>query len=289
MKKTLLKTYSITALLAVASFQSCQIEEDTLEQQGETNSFRKSTAKFAQNVCIKGGEDDLDYKKAINLGKLDDRTCAANYKELLVNYEPFGHYEIVANSNHKDSLLQPRMERSFERTNNKPGSFVKFSGVFRILEVGDTHGTDNDGTYIAQAKGKHHGDGGSPDPAICLFLAKPVYGIDKQGRRTQTSFNIYREQIKYRGGSGKDGRKLKLLTNVKKGRKYDFSLRVGFRKVKGKKIHYANASIGKKKYNWNIPQPHRGKESGIRYGAYRVKGGKARIQWTQTKYSMINM
>ena len=288
MKITLLKAYSITAILAFTTIQSCQVEENSLTLENQASSAIQLIAKQTEDICVTGGEDDLDYTNPINLGKLDDRTCAANYEEVLVNFKPFGHYEIVANSNHKDHLLQPRIERSFKRSNNNPGSYVRFSGVFRILEVGDAPGTDNDGTYIAQAKGKHTGIGGSPDPAICLFLAKPVYGIDKQGRRTQTSFNIYREQIKYRGGSGKDGRDLILLTNVKKGRMYDFSLRVGFRTFEGKKIHYANAVIGNKNYYWNIPQPNRGRESGIRYGAYRVKGGKARIQWTKTKFSTLN-
>ncbi len=82
---------------------------------------------------------------------------------------------------------------------------------------GDTPNDRDDGTYIAQAKGKHTGGGGSPDPAICLFLAKPVYGIDGQGRRTQVSFDIYREQINFRGGSGASGRTLVFFDKCWKG------------------------------------------------------------------------
>lgn len=289
MKITHLKAYSIAAILAMGTIQSCQVEEDSTILESDASNSSQLTARASSDVCVRGGRQDEDYKKPVNLGKLDDRTCAANYKEVLVDYRPFGHYEIVANSNHKDISLQPRIERSFPRSNNNPGSYVRFSGVFRILEVGNAPGTDDDGTYIAQAKGKHTGGGGSPDPAICLFLAKPVYGIDKQGRRTQTSFNIYRQQIKFRGAGGKEDRELVFLTNVKKGRMYDFSLRVGFRNVDGKKVHYANATIDNKNYYWNVPQPYRGLESGIRYGAYRVKGGKARIQWTKTKFTLLSI
>jgi len=93
------------------------------------------------------------------------------------------------------------------------GSFAKFTGTVRILEVGYT-GTDaDDGTYIMQAKGKHTDGGGSDDPAICLFLAKPVY--DASGTN-QISFDIYREQINYRGGSGSAGRDVVFLKNVLK-------------------------------------------------------------------------
>jgi len=46
------------------------------------------------------------------------------------------------------------------------GSFAKFTGTVRILEVGYT-GTDaDDGTYIMQAKGKHTDGGGSDDPMV---------------------------------------------------------------------------------------------------------------------------
>jgi hypothetical protein len=43
--------------------------------------------------------------------------------------------------------------------------------------------------------------------------------------------------------------------------------------------------IGGETFNWNIPEPDRGIESGIRYGAYRVKGGRAQIRWADTDYS----
>ncbi|MEP0367405.1 MAG: hypothetical protein ABJN36_04640 [Cyclobacteriaceae bacterium] len=51
-----------------------------------------------------------------------------------------------------------------------------------------------------------------------------------------------------------------------------------------KKVHYADATIGDEEFNWNIPEPERGTQSGIRYGAYRVKGGRAQIRWADTTY-----
>ncbi len=78
------------------------------------------------------------------------------------------------------------------------------------------------------------------------------------------------------------------LTNVGKGRAISFELKVGFRNVNGSKVHYANAVIGGRSYFWNIPEANRGTQSGIRYGAYRVKGGKARIQWANTNFRRIN-
>jgi len=65
-----------------------------------------------------------------------------------------------------------------------------------------------------QAKGTHTGGGGSADPAICLYLAMPVYGDDGNGNQVQVSFDIHREQIKVRGGSGAAGRDVVFLKNV---------------------------------------------------------------------------
>ena len=77
------------------------------------------------------------------------------------------------------------------------GSYARFTGVFRILEVGSVSGggsLSQDGSYIIQAKGKHTGGGGSPDPAICLYLAKPVYGTSINADK-QVAFDIYAERI----------------------------------------------------------------------------------------------
>jgi len=193
------------------------------------------------------------------------------------------------NSNKFDSSLQPRIERSISATNKEIGSYVKFTGTFRILEVGDTSGTTNDGSYIAQAKGKHTGGGGSPDPAICLYLAKPVYGTGVNAGK-QVAFDIYAERILVRGGSG-SGREIVLLKRVNKNEITDFVLEVGFRadpNDSSKKIHYCDAIIGGEVSNFNIPDPDRATESKIRYGAYRVKEGRAQIRWANTTSERVN-
>ena len=231
-----------------------------------------------------------DLPNPVNVGTIDDRSCYANYKESSVYGKIWGVYNITYGSNHIDApnTLQPRIERSLPRSKGiGVGSYARFTGTVRILEVGDTTGDNNDGTYIMQAKGKHIGGGGPPDPAICLYLAKPVYGQDSSGNQVQVSFDLYREQINYRGGSGGSGRTIVFLTNIGKDVETYIELEVGFREDPNdstQKIHYADAVIGDSAYNFNIPQPGYGTESGIRYGAYRVKGGRAQIRWANTTY-----
>lgn len=228
-----------------------------------------------------------DLPNPVNVGTIDDRSCYADYKESNVYGKTWGVYNITYNSNHLDTNgLQPRIERSLSRSQETGvGSYARFTGTFRILEVGDTSGTSQDGTYIAQAKGKHTGGGGSADPAICLYLAKPVYGTGADADK-QVSFDIYAERILYRGGEG-SGREIVFLKNVSKNAEINFELEVGFREDPSdntKKIHYCDAVIGGEAFNWNIPEPEKGTESGIRYGAYRVKGGRAQIRWANTTY-----
>ena len=231
---------------------------------------------------------ETDIAGHANVGTIDDRSCYANYKESLLFSKLWGIYNITDGSNHMDApgTLQPRIERALSVCGATGiGSYTKFTGTVRILEVGDTDGDNNDGSYIMQAKGKHTGGGGSADPAICLYLAKPVYGTDSLGNEVQVSFDIYREQIKYRGGSGTAGRDIIFLKNVLKNEQVDIELEVGFRADPdnpGHKIHYADAIIGGTTFDFVIPEPERGTQSKIRYGAYRVKGGRAQIRWTNT-------
>lgn len=227
-----------------------------------------------------------DLPNPVNVGTIDDRSCYANYKESFVNGKTWGVYNITDGSNEFDTTLQPRIERSLSRSSETGvGSYAKFTGTVRILEVGDTSGTNSDGSYIMQAKGKHTGGGGSNDPAICLYLAKPVYGIGVDADK-QVSFDIYAERILERGGEG-SGREVVFLKNVLKNVETSIVLEVGFREDPNdatKKIHYCDAVIGGDSFNYNIPDPERGVESGIRYGAYRVKGGRAQIRWANTTY-----
>lgn len=253
--------------------------------QAQTTAPDELTGSYS--TCTPGksnsNRDAPDLPNAVNVGTIDDRTCYSNYTESTVNGLKWGVYNITDGSNHYGTSLQPRMERSLARAQKVGvGSYVHFKGTVRILEVGNTSGTVNDGTYMMQTKGKHTGGGGTPDPAIALYLVKPV--LDKNNR--QVSFKLYREQIKVRGGEG-NGREIVFLMDIGKNVPTDVDLKVGFRQDPNnpsKRIHYSDAIIGGKVFKWNIPQPERGTQSGIRYGAYRVKGGRAQIRWANTIY-----
>jgi len=291
------KLIPITLLFTFLIFSSCS-SDDTVVEEEQVEPDPDPVAQSdedtgAYTTCTAAGNNSIretDIPNPVNVGTIDDRSCYANYKESSILGKFWGIYNITDGSNHMDAAntLQPRIERSLSRSQASGiGSYAKFEGIVRILEVGDTTGDNNDGTYIMQAKGKHTGGGGSADPAICLFLAKPVYGDDGNGNQVQVSFDIYREQINYRGGEGSAGREIVFLKNVMKNEQINIVLEVGFREDPdnaGQKIHFADAKIGGEDFNWNIPEPEKGIESGIRYGAYRVKGGRAQIRWANTSY-----
>ncbi|WP_248722406.1 T9SS type A sorting domain-containing protein [Seonamhaeicola sp. ML3] len=234
---------------------------------------------------------DVDIPNPVNVGTVDDRSCYSDYSESDVYGKTWGVYNITDGSNHWDApnTLQPRIERSLPRSQETGvGSFARFTGTFRILEAGDVSGNGSggqDGSYIAQAKGKHTGGGGPPDPAICLYLAKPVYGTGANAGK-QVAFKIFAERILVRGGSG-SGREVVELIQVNKDAEISFELEIGFREDSSdatKKVHYCDVVIDGVSFPWSIPDPERGTESGIRYGAYRVKGGRAQIRWANTAY-----
>jgi hypothetical protein len=317
MKKTNFnfKSLPIFILVVFATFLSCQSDDDIEEieiavietpddnaseggeTEGNTNSEETDEEIGSYTTCTEDGTNasrtSADLTNAVNVGTIDDRSCYADYKESTLFDTVWGVYNITHDSNHQDqprdngTKLQPRIERSLTRSKNTSiGGYAHFTGTVRILEVGDTTGENNDGTYIIQTKGKHTGGGGSADPAICLYLAKPVYGF-VNGIRQQVSFKLYREQINFRGGEGSTGRQIVYLTDIEKNVPTEFDLKVGFRADptdSTKKIHYSDAIIGGKTFSFNIPEPEKGTESGIRYGAYRVKGGRAQIRWANTTY-----
>jgi len=232
-----------------------------------------------------------DLTNPVNVGTIDDRTCYANYKESTIDGITWGIYNITAGSNNQDATntLQPRMERSLPIANSNVGSFVKFTGDFRILEVADAGVFSKNGSYIAQAKGQHTGGGGSPDPAICLYRAHPIYGVGINADK-QIAFDIYAERILERGGSG-SGREIVLLKRVGKNEITSFELEVGFKEDpsdSSKKIHYCNAIIGGEAFNWDVPEADRGTQSKIRYGVYRVPGGRAQIRWANTEHEKVD-
>lgn len=246
-------------------------------------------------TCNADGENATrtsnDLPNPVNVGTIDDRSCYSNYKEVDLYGKTWGVYNITDNSNQFETNLEPRIERSLSRSGETGvGSFARFTGIVRILETGNASGTSQDGTYIIQAKGKHTGEGGSDDPAICLYLAKPVYGTGGNAGK-QIAFNIYAERILFRGGEG-SGREVVFLKRVNKNEEISFELEIGFRADPNdptKKIHYCDAVIGGDSFNYNIPEPERGLESGIRYGAYRVKGARAQIRWANTTYQKVEV
>ena len=293
MKKLNINLGTIALLLVFLTFFSCQKEEMMVEEEISIGEFELETDEDFSEItdCTDEGtnsERETDIAGPVNTGEIDDRSCYSNYKQSFIYGKIWGVYNITDGSNHIDAAgtLQPRIERALSVCETTSvGSYTRFTGTVRILEVGNTSSDSNDGTYIMQAKGKHTGGGGSPDPAICLFLAKPVYGTDSLGNQVQVSFDIYREQIKVRGGSGTAGRDIVFLKNVHKDEQVDIELEVGFRADPdnaGEKIHYADAVIGGESFGFVIPEPERGTQSKIRYGAYRVKGGRAQIRWTNT-------
>ena len=235
---------------------------------------------------------NVDIANSVNVGTADDRSCYSDYSESTVGGKTWGVYNITDGSNHWDgTTLQPRIERSLPRSSETGvGSYAKFSGVLRILEVGDGGSFSSDGSYLAQAKGKHSGGGGSPDPAICLYRAHPVYGSGINASK-QVAFDIYAERILERGGEGA-GREVVFLKRVNKNEEVTFELEVGFRTDPNdatKKTHYCDAVIDGEAFNYNIPDPERGLESGIRYGAYRVRGGRAQFRWANTTYQKVEI
>lgn len=300
-KKSLVsKLVPVVVLLIFGTYFSCQ-SEDSVEELIEEVIIEEHVEELeesdedigAYTTCNSDGENETrtsdDLPNPVNVGTIDDRSCYANYKESSIYDIVWGVYNITHDSNKFDATLQPRIERSLPRaTSTNIGTYVRFTGTVRVLEVGDTSGTNSDGTYIAQAKGKHTGGGGSADPAICLFLAKPVYGTGSEANK-QVSFDIYAERILERGGEG-SGREIVFLKSIDKNEQIDFELEVGFREDPSdatKKIHYCDAVIGGEAFNWNIPEADRATESKIRYGAYRVKGGRAQIRWANTTHEKV--
>ena len=297
MQKLNIKLGTIALCLVFLTFYSCQKEDisiiDNMEEPEPEPELLGDEDVGPIVTCTDEGTNaarKTDISNPVNVGTIDDRSCYANYKESFIFDKTWGVYNITNGSNHMDAAntLQPRIERALSPSQTTGiGSYARFTGTVRILEVGDAAGDNNDGSYIMQAKGKHTGGGGSPDPAICLYLAKPVYGKDNLGNDVQVSFDIYREQINYRGGSGAAGRDIVFLTKVTKNEQVDIELEVGFREdpnKPGQKIHYADAVIGGTAFDFIIPEPERGTQSKIRYGAYRVKGGRAQIRWANTTY-----
>lgn len=281
-----MKTSKFTTklLLSAALFGlilSCQ-EEDQFEPdlnseiiESESETDESLSAKGSN--CTKTGSRNVDLSNPKNPGDLDDRTCFYDYELRTFGTKTFGSYRIKASSITDNSNLSPRMERKFSpRTKPNNGAYEELKATFRIENVGGGRGT-----YFMQVKGKHEGHV-DIDPAIALFIAREV----KVGN--DTFFDIYREQITKRGGRfSNNGRRDILLTRVKKNENFRVELRTGFKVDRRGKItqHYANAKIKGVTYNFNVPAPEKAFETAIRYGAYSVTSGVARIYVTDASFN----
>ncbi|TWO34577.1 T9SS type A sorting domain-containing protein [Seonamhaeicola sediminis] len=281
-------TFKSILLFSFALFSVCLIAQTAPDEDTNPDLSCPASGEFENNSTR-----NVDITNPVNVGTVDDRSCYSDYSERDVYGKTWGVYNITDGSNHWDApnTLQPRIERSLPRSQETGvGSYARFTGTFRILEAGYTGIESQDGSYIAQAKGKHTGGGGPPDPAICLYLAKPIFGTGANAGK-QVAFKIFAERILERGGSG-SGREVVELIEVDKDAEITFELEVGFREDPNdatKKIHYCDAVIDGVSFPWNIPDPERGTESGIRYGAYRVKGGRAQIRWANTTYQKMEV
>ncbi|SFD25976.1 hypothetical protein [Algibacter pectinivorans] len=286
------KTLSVVALSAIV--MSCSndeqdvvekdlnaVEDETLVPESDNLTDACSTAMYTYPG---------DVNSAVNT-VIDDRSCVYNYTQTTFGTSyTWGYYRLRANTSSDHS--QTRIERASKIVSNKKsGNYVNIRGWVRINRVGDGASTNtngnlgnSNGTYFIQAKGKHTGGGGSPDPAICLFVAKPI----KVGN--DDYFDIYREEIITRGGEGSGGRTLYgPITRVRKNTDFYVSVSTGFHQAPGRSLsHYVNASINGVTANFQVPQAWRSTQAKLRMGAYRCKGGEAEILWRSVQTSFVN-
>jgi hypothetical protein len=246
------------------------------------------------------GGMDVNATQVSATATIDDRTCFADYFQKEVNGRTVGVYKIADGTNNLvGDKNQPRMERASRRiTSLKKGSFVEISGFVTINKVGYVKTSfprnsmkEPSGTYFIQAKGKHEfqpNPGG--DPAILLLLAKPVFNSDGSTKH----FEVYREQINYREGCCVDGRTLVYVTDIQPGVRTPVLMRIEFTEDFQQTIIM---TVGSVTGTFEVPntevivngetKTQIPKESKIRFGAYRIKGGEAEIYWDTVKQSYL--
>ena len=238
---------------------------------------------YSELPGIPANAQDLDVNTTgeSKTSEIDDRTCHYNYSQLEIEGNVYGRYQLLAGSSTDN--FQPRIERSSKVINaTGVGSFVSLSGTVRIYEVGyvnddksTTSVSDQNGTYIIQAKGKDTTGAGSPDPAIALLLVKP-------SDASQNKFKFYLEIIKERGGSGENGRDIVDLDfEVDKAEPTTVKMTNEFVSEDGIKKHYVSVTLNDTTTSFEIPNPESGTQVKLRFGAYRCKGGNADIRWRE--------
>ena len=140
---------------------SCSNEDETINFDENNKSsnivFSKKNPKSNDNICTPEGNNasriytflnDVNKTTVWATSQIDDRTCAYDYTQETFSGRTHGVYKLEAGTNHIDGL-QPRIERALSVcSSTEIGSYTKFTGTVRILEVGDASGTNSDGTYV---------------------------------------------------------------------------------------------------------------------------------------------
>ena len=174
--------------------------------------------------------------------------------------------------------LLARMECKFApRTKPSETTFQGFKGTPCIDSISGG-GRNGRVTSILQFKGKHQGSTG--DLAIALFV------LEEAKEDGQIPFDIYREQITKRGGRfSNNSRKYAFIASVKRNEHFIIEAETGFRD-KPVNQHYANVKVKDKWHYFNVPEPAKGSETDIPYGAYSLSKGMAKIFVSETEFSM---
>lgn len=318
-KNQLLNLSKLCFIFILALGTSCSSDaplldnESALESQEITNSInddaldgKKSSPKTINDGCdnprISGTNsyyriytaDEVGISNDVNkvssnrkTEEIDDRTCEYNYTQTVTSGKTYGRYRLKADTNGFDAL-QPRIERASVTANsNAPGTVVRLKGVVRVFRVGDATRTssitslsNNGGTYICQAKGTDTRT--TNDPALALLLVKASAGTGSN----QTKFKFFSE---YMSGSIRSSNTRSLYDfnfEVNKGDAVEVTMANQFTGTSCNTLkHSVNISLKNLRTNvvksktFTMPEPKRGEQAKIRYGAYRCWSGEADIRW----------
>ncbi|GAB7257581.1 hypothetical protein OBPA_20460 [Polaribacter sp. OB-PA-B3] len=305
MKNSNIKVKVLALALSLGVFTSCEQENENifldeenlkLEEVNEVD-FQARQGRDCQTNDLNFVIPNVYSDKNAGISKfVDDRSCSYDYGQS----GNFGVYQL--NSGNRNGSLQTRIERTTGTIGYSNGASLTVSGTVKILNSGIKNMSsspyapsdmrDENGTYIAQVKGKHTGGGGSPDPAIMLFIAKPARynrgSINNGGAVWLDSsgypgmYHIYAELIRKRGGSGPNGRRLIYITSVYRDSEFSFNVTSRFTSNNNHYIDYnINGSSNSHKISRQTVNGHPSNpvDTKIRMGAYRCKGGYADIRW----------
>lgn len=296
MKKFNTKILIIALAIPLATFLSCEKEDEYLlldeDNSSSTEEIVEKTNQAAwrraPNPDNNGGISDA----------IDDRS-RYNY----FNSGSYGVYRLTSGDN--NGGLQTRIERSTSAVDYSNGASVTVWGTAKIEKAGiydesrsvyaNNDVRDRNGTYFAQVKGKHSGASDSDDPALVLFIAKPkrenrydygrnrwISGGGKVKRKNGKveKYEIWAEILNKRGSDS--DRRMEKITEVSPGQDFYCYITTTFLSNNRQKIQYWMGSgyginfMSTRDKNNSYTTPINTK---IRMGAYRCKGGTAKISW----------